>query len=143
MSRKGNLLNWAMIIYCAEWLSVITNKSATICAAGRFKFTVICNCLLSIFQMAATLPYELLEMILEEGRNDRATLRSCILINKNWCSMAIQYLWAKPFTLLLSRTIIGYHSPRAANLMTTFIECFTDAEVVERESCYLERKYNK
>src|SRR5438128_11091651 len=92
--------------------------------------------------MAASLPYELLEMILDAYRNDITTLHSCVLINKNWCGVAIQYLWARPFRLLYS-SLSRMDKNRVDNLMTTYIKGFTDVDDIKEEYFDPKRKYNK
>src|SRR6185369_11908533 len=87
----------------------------------------------------ASLPFELLAMVFDEYADNRSMLHSCILVNRNWCAVALQYLWAKPFTLL-------YSSPRTSrlvdNLITAFIECFTDADSL-KNALRLRKKYSK
>src|SRR6185312_10493782 len=78
------------------------------------------------------LPCEILVMIIDEYADDLSMLHSCILVNRNWCVVALQYLWAKPFTLLYSspkRTI-----RRSTNLIAIFNECFTDVDALENTS---------
>ncbi|CAG8517759.1 10966_t:CDS:1 [Paraglomus occultum] len=104
--------------------------------------------------MAVALPPELLTMILNELINDTAALHSCILINRNWYRASIQYLWAKPFTLLYTclksensryktETLKLISRQRAENLMKTFIECFTNVDDIKEELEILEKKSNK
>ncbi|CAG8510396.1 4222_t:CDS:1 [Paraglomus occultum] len=91
--------------------------------------------------MAMSLPYELLRIVFDECAGDPFTLHSCVLVNRNWCVLALQYLWAKPFTLLLSKLKLG--STRSIeNLITTFIECFTDIDSLENalQTCKHNRK---
>src|SRR6185436_8554494 len=95
--------------------------------------------------MNTSLPFELLTMILEEYINDKTTLHTCILVNRNWCSVAIQYLWANPFTLLCKNRM-SYGIPKtrqAEKLMTIFIECFTDASEILDELGCLDKRINK
>ncbi|CAG8523533.1 2649_t:CDS:1 [Paraglomus occultum] len=97
--------------------------------------------------MDGFLPHEILTMITDKFSDNSATLYSCILINKNWYSAAIQHLWSNPFTLLCAyryRCVDDYRR-KAKNLLTTFIECFTDMESIKEESVslYLERKHSK
>ncbi|CAG8533021.1 1782_t:CDS:1 [Paraglomus brasilianum] len=84
--------------------------------------------------MAASLPCELLVMILHMNGDDCSILRSHMLVNKAWHNVAIQYLWAKPFTLLYEKYIASGRrrtfKQRAENLLTTFIRSFTDAQLV-------------
>src|SRR6185312_9883545 len=80
--------------------------------------------------MASSLPYELLTIIFYEYADDLSTLHSCILVNRSWCMVGLQYLWAKPFTLLLSSQKERFYQS-AENLVTTFIECFTDVDSLE------------
>ncbi|CAG8653487.1 5080_t:CDS:1 [Paraglomus occultum] len=90
----------------------------------------------------AFLSHELLAMIFEEHADDLSTLHSCMLVNRNWCVVALQYLWAKPFTLLLSsgrRTIDG----PSKNLMITFIRCFTDTDINSLMEARLCKRYSK
>ena len=91
--------------------------------------------------MVSTLPYELLKIIFDECANDSVTLYSCILVNKNWCVLGLPYLWAKPFTLLLSNLKFG-KIQRIENLITTFIECFADIDSLENalQTCKQNRK---
>ena len=73
-----------------------------------------------------------LRIILDEYADNLSTLHACILVNRNWCMVAFQYLWAKPFTLLYSspkRTI-----RRSTNLIAIFNECFTDVDALENTS---------
>ena len=104
--------------------------------------------------MAVSLPPELLTMILNELIHDIAALHSCILINRNWYRASIQYLWAKPFTLLYTclklensryraETLKPISRQRAENLMQTFIECFTNVDDIKEELEILEKKSRK
>src|SRR5437870_5348655 len=88
--------------------------------------------------MAAVLPFELLIKILDVHKDDPDTLYTCILIDRSWCNVGIQYLWANPFQLFYSR-----ERSRVENLLVTFIECFTDIENVTGESDNLAKKYSK
>src|SRR5437899_8485740 len=86
-------------------------------------------------KMAVTLPYELLVMILDAHRNDYATLHSCVLVNRTWYGGAIQFLWAKPFTLLLKNThtmTSSYRVNKVNNLLTEFVECFASIDDIRR-----------
>ncbi|CAG8487767.1 4040_t:CDS:1 [Paraglomus occultum] len=79
--------------------------------------------------MSGSLPPELLTIILNECINDRETLHSCILINKDWSRLAVLYLWANPFKLLYKkkkRRAKQQIIKQGENLMTTFVESFTD-----------------
>ncbi|CAG8662258.1 7548_t:CDS:1, partial [Paraglomus occultum] len=94
--------------------------------------------------MASLLLSELLAMIFDDFADDLNTLHSCILVNKNWCAAALPVLWARPFTLLrqlLDRILVDFLAGDgplfrkedrfgrfAGNLITTFIECFTDVD---------------
>jgi len=89
----------------------------------------------------ASLPYELLAKILDEHANDLFTLHSCILVNRLWCTMALQHLWAKPFALLCSSPS-RRHNQLVENLLTTFTECFTDADTLKSASP-LHKKHSK
>ncbi|CAG8552906.1 4859_t:CDS:1 [Paraglomus occultum] len=91
--------------------------------------------------MAPSLPKELFKIIFDEHEDDLFTLHSCILVNRNWCIVALQYLWARPFTLLLSSQKAG-HVQSIENLITTFIECFTDVDSLTH-SPQLRKKNNK
>ena len=88
----------------------------------------------------ASLPCELLAIIFAEHANDSSTLHSCTLVNRNWCVVALQYLWAKPFTLLSSNPRRG--PSQSDNLITTFVECFTDVDVLVT-ALRIRKKYRK
>src|SRR5438128_2168511 len=90
--------------------------------------------------MASTLPYELLAMVLQAYENDLYTLHSCILVNRFWCSVAIQYLWAKPFVLLRPGSNL---KDKIGNFVRTFIECFTDIDTFKGKSDNPKKKHSK
>src|SRR6185369_209845 len=93
--------------------------------------------------MTSFLPCELLTMIFDECADYPSTLHSCILVNRRWCAIALQHLWARPFTSLNSSPRIWLKFCQSVeNLMTTFIECFTDVDSLEN-SAQLCKKYNK
>src|SRR6185312_11352098 len=96
--------------------------------------------------MDSSLPLEILIMILDEIKDSRTALRSCILINKNWYGAAIRYLWDRPFALLCagrSRKSKSKKYRRQANsLLTTFVECFTDIKAIQ-EVFNISKTHNK
>ncbi|CAG8592441.1 10074_t:CDS:2 [Paraglomus occultum] len=96
--------------------------------------------------MTVTLPYEVLRAVLDVYADDGATLHSCILINKNWFAIAIQYLWAKPFNLMC-KNARSYkksdRSKRAANLLQSFVECITTFDAVFEKMCLHNKESNK
>ncbi|CAG8481627.1 2395_t:CDS:1 [Funneliformis mosseae] len=47
--------------------------------------------------LASKLTYDCLEEICKHLKNDKASLFSCILLNRSWCKMAIPVLWSRPF----------------------------------------------
>src|SRR6185312_1516698 len=88
----------------------------------------------------ASLPHELLAMVFDECADDPSALHSCILVNRDWCAVALQRLWAKPFTLLFPNP--RRRTSRSVNLIITFIECFTDIKAFEN-TMRLCKKYSK
>jgi hypothetical protein len=46
---------------------------------------------------------ELTNEIIQYFRNDHSTLRSCILVNRLWCRLAIPLLWEDPFSMKLPK----------------------------------------
>ena len=88
----------------------------------------------------ASLPVELLTAIFDEYANNLSVLHACTLVNRNWCAVALQDLWAKPFTLLLSSQEEQSSMNRVDNLITTFLECFSDVNSHEKLLC---KKYSK
>ncbi|GET54298.1 hypothetical protein GLOIN_2v1787706 [Rhizophagus irregularis DAOM 181602=DAOM 197198] len=42
---------------------------------------------------------ELIDKVIQYFRYDYKTLRSCILINRLWCRLAIPLLWEDPFSI--------------------------------------------
>jgi len=99
--------------------------------------------------MTSALPAELLTMILSEHINDCSTLHSCILVNKSWFSIAIQYLWADPFSLFCDNShmmeMFKYiaRDEKAKILLTSFIECFMSMEEFLKNPAYLTKKHCK
>ncbi|RIA94667.1 hypothetical protein C1645_873314 [Glomus cerebriforme] len=62
---------------------------------------------------------EVLQYLIEEP----GTLHSCILVNRNWCRLAIPILWSDPFNNLKRK------QPNNSNLsIRTFISCLEDSE---------------
>ncbi|CAG8502687.1 4370_t:CDS:1, partial [Paraglomus occultum] len=50
--------------------------------------------------MAARLPYECLELIVDNiPKDDIATLHSALLVSKAWCNVVVSILWKHPFAL--------------------------------------------
>ena len=85
-------------------------------------------------------------MILDDCADDKATLYSCIQLNKNWYGAAIQYLWASPFALLhkdRSYNNDKENCRRAEKLLTAFIECFTETSCVLDNDDPLDRRHSK
>jgi hypothetical protein len=46
---------------------------------------------------------DIINEIIEYFRNDFSTLRSCILVNRLWCRLAIPLLWEDPFSMKLPK----------------------------------------
>src|SRR6185312_867610 len=88
-----------------------------------------------------SLPSELLEIIFDEHADDSSTIYSCVLVNRKWCAIALQYLWAKPFTSLLSSPKRN-SSRLVENLLATFIECFTEVYIL-KDTAQLCKKHIK
>ncbi|CAB5213661.1 unnamed protein product [Rhizophagus irregularis] len=42
---------------------------------------------------------ELIDKVIQYFRHDHKTLRSCILVNRLWCRLAIPLLWEDPFSI--------------------------------------------
>nr|CAG8501843.1 3988_t:CDS:1 [Entrophospora candida] len=66
--------------------------------------------------------------------NDKASLHSCLLINKLWCLTIVEKLWSKPF--LLTRL------DRSAKLVETYLSCINQEELSVKEGKFF-KKYNK
>src|SRR3989337_988958 len=56
-----------------------------------------------------------LEEICKHLKDDKASLFSCILINRSWCEMTIPLLWSRPF----ENPLYGNH----LNIFWTYISC--------------------
>src|SRR5437667_1969188 len=70
-----------------------------------------------------SLTYDVLQIILEHLRDDRITLFSCVLLNRNLSTIAIPLLWESPY--MIDQNINQY---QLALLVRTYVTCFTEIE---------------
>ncbi|CAI2165398.1 16007_t:CDS:1 [Funneliformis geosporum] len=70
-----------------------TNKPNEYCRHTLTKF----NDISMKDSFASKLTYDCLEEICKHLKNDKASLFSCVLLNRSWCKMAIPVLWSRPF----------------------------------------------
>src|ERR1044072_8842630 len=68
--------------------------------------------------MATIIPTESLEQILDHFKDDKATLHSCVLVNRFWCSTASSILYRHPFQFL---------SNPSPKLIRTLISCLSQS----------------
>src|SRR6266498_1204226 len=70
-----------------------------------------------------SLPELCLINIFEYFKEDRNTLYSCVLVNREWCSLAVPFLWRNPLEVC--------HKPgqrkRMMSLVYTYITCLPEA----------------
>ncbi|CAG8552693.1 4332_t:CDS:2 [Paraglomus brasilianum] len=70
--------------------------------------------------MAARLPYECLELILNNiPKDDISTLHSALLVNRSWCSIVVNILWKYPFT-------VSADLPSHYKIISVLYECLSD-----------------
>ncbi|RIA90318.1 hypothetical protein C1645_823538 [Glomus cerebriforme] len=75
--------------------------------------------------MATTLPELCLRMIFEELRNDFISLHSCILVNRNWCNLALPKLWKNPFDAINNSNLNGIMEANIP-LLNTYTSCLSE-----------------
>ncbi|CAG8622717.1 12629_t:CDS:1 [Ambispora leptoticha] len=97
--------------------------------------------------MAPFLPSDCYNKIFENLEQDRNTLHSCILVNRQWCQSAIPVLWSQPFRLLCICRDPAEYSPeswrkRAGLLMETYFLSLNDEEkrALRRKRVYLSKE---
>ncbi|RIA87010.1 hypothetical protein C1645_828404 [Glomus cerebriforme] len=83
--------------------------------------------------MAQNLPSLCLFRILEFHSNDLLTLYRCALVNRDWCQLAIPFLWKRPFSLLHQYT----PETSSKRLIDVYISGFSSKE---RKSINLREK---
>ncbi|CAG8669279.1 20501_t:CDS:1 [Dentiscutata erythropus] len=66
-------------------------------------------------------------VILDYLQDDKATLHSCVLINRMWCRLTVPLLWSRPFSLV-SQNKINTIERNAALIISTYVSCFSDSE---------------
>ncbi|CAG8773920.1 20019_t:CDS:1 [Dentiscutata erythropus] len=75
--------------------------------------------IISLNSTQRTIPYPLsldcLINIIEYLKNDRATLYSCVMVNRIWCKTSIPLLWSRPF----EHQMIG----KEVRILHTYISC--------------------
>lgn len=71
------------------------------------------------------LPELCLRMIFEELKNDFISLHSCILVNKNWCTLALPKLWKNPFDDINNSNINGIMEANIP-LLNTYTSCLSE-----------------
>ncbi|KAG9289599.1 hypothetical protein G9A89_014334 [Geosiphon pyriformis] len=81
--------------------------------------------------MASKLPNSCIEKIFQFLPEDRKSLHSCILVNKDWCRQGITFLWSKPFSASLPGSLIN-----------TLITCLPIVEQIKYGVIKSERDFN-
>ncbi|CAG8437690.1 9047_t:CDS:2 [Rhizophagus irregularis] len=71
------------------------------------------------------LPELCLRIIFEELKNDFISLHSCILVNKNWCTLALPKLWKNPFDDINNSNINGIMEANIP-LLNTYTSCLSE-----------------
>jgi hypothetical protein len=71
------------------------------------------------------LPELCLRIIFEELKNDFISLHSCILVNRNWCTLALPSLWKNPFDDINNSNINGIMEANIP-LLNTYTSCLSE-----------------
>ncbi|GBC03131.1 hypothetical protein RclHR1_00050039 [Rhizophagus clarus] len=71
------------------------------------------------------LPELCLRTIFEELKNDFISLHSCILVNRNWCTLALPKLWKNPFDDINNSNINGIMEANIP-LLNTYTSCLSE-----------------
>ncbi|RIB24069.1 hypothetical protein C2G38_2070883 [Gigaspora rosea] len=66
-------------------------------------------------------------VILDYLQDDKATLHSCVLVNRMWCRLAVPLLWSRPFNLV-SQNKLNTIERNASLIISTYVNCFSDLE---------------
>ncbi|CAG8513054.1 13973_t:CDS:1 [Ambispora leptoticha] len=77
--------------------------------------------------MASSLPNDCLADIFEILSEDKLTLYSCLLVNRQWCKSVVPFLWRKPFDLLKYLTY-NKLSTRHPKLIHSYVACLSEEE---------------
>ncbi|CAG8505156.1 10448_t:CDS:1 [Ambispora gerdemannii] len=77
--------------------------------------------------MASFLPNDCLTDIFEILSEDKITLYSCLLVNRQWCNSVVPFLWRKPFDLLKYLTY-NKLSTRHPKLIHSYVACLSEEE---------------
>ncbi|CAG8534275.1 6989_t:CDS:2 [Cetraspora pellucida] len=83
-------------------------------------------------------------VILNHLQDDKATLYSCVLVNRMWCRLTIPILWSRPFNLV-SQNKLNTIERSSALIITTYVSCFSELErqLLIDEGFDLPLNYNK
>ncbi|CAG8764924.1 30241_t:CDS:2 [Gigaspora margarita] len=66
-------------------------------------------------------------VIMDYLQDDKATLHSCVLVNRMWCRLAVPLLWSRPFNLV-SQNKLNTIERNASLIISTYVSCFSDLE---------------
>src|SRR5213083_800851 len=68
--------------------------------------------------MMTKLNVDCLNLIFDELEEDKNSLHSCLLVNKEWCNIAVPILWKK-----YSNVILFKENEESKNLVNTILSC--------------------
>src|ERR1043165_1944639 len=69
--------------------------------------------------MILRLPIDCLNDILENLEKDKTSLRSCLLVNRLWCTVTVRILWRNVWEFIRGR----YDQRTSSSILGTFIAC--------------------
>src|SRR5436190_23445308 len=73
--------------------------------------------------MACPLPTDCLSDVFENLEDNKATLHSCLLVNRLWCKVSVRILW-RSFPYYRVRRVTHYRQSKdALSILSTLISC--------------------
>src|ERR1700761_6890429 len=76
--------------------------------------------------MSCQLPVDCLNEIFEHLEDDKITLRSCLLVNRLWCEVAVRILWRDIWSFQYSVSYRPYRTHVPSSIISTLVACLSN-----------------